>query len=150
MKIKPAGSRLQAPSYTSQRQRQWQCLKSPTVFVFVFFGRPIRRAIWLWLLRPMVPFSGRCTTHFRTYFSVELEVHWGYRLFTHGHMAVVVKKRYPKWAALVNEKQGLKPGVPCWSNFDPCPYGSVGNYCNQHFPRTQDGNSSYTNNQQQG
>ena len=27
---------------------------------------------WLW-----VPFWGRCTTHFRTYFSGDSDVHWG-------------------------------------------------------------------------
>ena len=31
---------------------------------------------------PMVPLWGRCTTHFRTYFSgwIESDVHWGYDL----------------------------------------------------------------------
>ena len=28
--------------------------------------------------KPMVPFWGRCTTHFRTYFSGDWDVHWGY------------------------------------------------------------------------
>ena len=30
--------------------------------------------------KPMVPFSGRCTAHFRTYFSGDWDVHWGYDL----------------------------------------------------------------------
>ena len=34
----------------------------------------------------MVPFWGRCTTHFRTYFSGDWDVHWGYGLLTHGHI----------------------------------------------------------------
>ena len=29
---------------------------------------------------PMVPFWGRCTTHFRTYCSGDWDVHWGYDL----------------------------------------------------------------------
>ena len=29
---------------------------------------------------------GRCTTHFRTYFSGDWDVHWGYGLLTHGQM----------------------------------------------------------------
>ena len=37
--------------------------------------------------KPMVPFWGRCTTHFRTYFSGDWNVHWGYGILTHGHMA---------------------------------------------------------------
>ena len=31
--------------------------------------------IWLWV-KPMVPFWGRCTTHLRTYFSGDWDVHW--------------------------------------------------------------------------
>ena len=34
----------------------------------------------------MVPFWGRCTTHFRTYFSGDWDVHWGYWILTHGHL----------------------------------------------------------------
>ena len=30
--------------------------------------------------KPMVPFWGRCTTHCRTYFSGDWDVHWGYDL----------------------------------------------------------------------
>ena len=30
--------------------------------------------------KPMVPFWGRCTTHFRTDFSGDWDVHWGYDL----------------------------------------------------------------------
>ena len=30
--------------------------------------------------KPMVPFWGRCTTQFRTYFSGDWAVHWGYDL----------------------------------------------------------------------
>ena len=29
-----------------------------------------------------IPFWGRCTTHFRTYFSGDWDVHWGYDLAT--------------------------------------------------------------------
>ena len=32
------------------------------------------------------PFWGRCTTHFRTYFCGELDVHWGYGILTHGQI----------------------------------------------------------------
>ena len=42
--------------------------------------------------RPMVPFWGRCTTHFRTYFSGDWDVHWGYGILTHGHISPVVLK----------------------------------------------------------
>ena len=43
-------------------------------------GRP---AAWQVVLngcgsKPMVPFWGRCTTHFRTYFSEDWDVDWGY------------------------------------------------------------------------
>ena len=30
--------------------------------------------------KPMIPFRDRCTTHFRTYFSRDWDVHWGYDL----------------------------------------------------------------------
>ena len=50
----------------------------------------------------MVPFWGRCTTHFRTYFSGGWDVHWGYDLdlmfteitiwiLTHGHLYLSVE-----------------------------------------------------------
>ena len=29
---------------------------------------------------------GEFTTHFRTYFSGDWDVHWGYGMWTHGHM----------------------------------------------------------------
>ena len=45
-------------------------------------------ALWLWVKikppgygcgsKPMVPFWDRCTTHFRTYFIGDWDVHWGY------------------------------------------------------------------------
>ena len=37
-----------------------------------------------------IPFwlVGEFTTHFRTYFSGDWDVHWGYGFLTHGHMAV--------------------------------------------------------------
>ena len=36
--------------------------------------------------RPMVPCWGRCTTHVRTCFSGDWDVHWGYGILTHGHV----------------------------------------------------------------
>ena len=36
--------------------------------------------------KPMVPFWDRCITHFRTYCS-NWDVHWGYGVLTHGHIA---------------------------------------------------------------
>ena len=41
--------------------------------------------------KPMVPFQDRCTTHFRTYFSGDWDVHWGYGVLTHGHMGLSQK-----------------------------------------------------------
>ena len=35
---------------------------------------------------PMVPLWGRCTAHFRTYFSGDWDVHWGYGVLTYGHV----------------------------------------------------------------
>ena len=47
-------------------------------------GRPGRRtrplppgANWPWVKLNGIPFWGRCTTHFRTYFSGDWDVHWG-------------------------------------------------------------------------
>ena len=39
------------------------------------FRPPIH--IWLWVKTNGIPFWGRCTTHFRTYFSGDWDVHWG-------------------------------------------------------------------------
>ena len=36
--------------------------------------------------KPMVPFWGRCTTHFSRDFSGDWDVHWGYGILTHGHI----------------------------------------------------------------
>ena len=33
-----------------------------------------------------MPCWGRRTTHFRTYFSGDWDVHWGYRVLTHSHV----------------------------------------------------------------
>ena len=42
-------------------------------------------AVFLAGSKPMVPFWGfRCTTHFRTYFSGDWDVHWGYGISSHG------------------------------------------------------------------
>ena len=43
----------------------------------------------MWLSKPMgYHFGvGEFTTHFRTYFSGDWDVHWGYGLLTHGHIA---------------------------------------------------------------
>ena len=35
--------------------------------------------------KPTVPFWGRCTTHFRTYFGGDWDVRWGYGVLTHGY-----------------------------------------------------------------
>ena len=32
----------------------------------------------------------RCTTHFRTYFSGDWDVHWGYGVLTHSHMEPIL------------------------------------------------------------
>ena len=44
--------------------------------------------MWLWLSKPMGPHFrvGEITTHFRTYFSGDWDVHWGYGILTHGHV----------------------------------------------------------------
>ena len=44
--------------------------------------------MWLWLSKPMGSHFGvgEFATHFRTYFSGDWDVHWGYGLLTHGHV----------------------------------------------------------------
>ena len=51
--------------------------------------------------KPMVPFGGRYTTHFRTYFSGDWDVHWGTDL-AFDPWAYLVKKRgrQPPWLQL--------------------------------------------------
>ena len=53
-----------------------QEVEAPSSLVFGFPLRAIRLSFG-WGSKPMVPFWGRCTTHFRTYFSWEWEVYWG-------------------------------------------------------------------------
>ena len=49
--------------------------------VYVTNGRkPGRMSTYGCGSKPMVPFWGRCTTHFRTYSSGDWDVHWGYDL----------------------------------------------------------------------
>ena len=40
--------------------------------------------VWLWVKTNLVPFWGGCTTHFRTYFSGDWDVHWGHGILSHG------------------------------------------------------------------
>ena len=46
---------------------------------------PCPQVIWRWS-KPISPFWDRCTTHFRTDFSGDWDVHWGYGVLTHGHL----------------------------------------------------------------
>ena len=39
---------------------------------------------WPWFKTTGIPFWDRCTTHFRTYFSGDRDVHWGYKIVTLG------------------------------------------------------------------
>ena len=41
--------------------------------------------MWLWV---KTNGTGRCTTQF--YFSGDWDIHWGYGLLTHGHVAILV------------------------------------------------------------
>ena len=43
---------------------------------------------WPWVNKstPMVPCWGRCTTHFRTYFCGDWDVHGGYGVLTHSQV----------------------------------------------------------------
>ena len=36
--------------------------------------------------------QGEFTTHFRTHFSGDWDVHWGYGILTHGHIAMTFKR----------------------------------------------------------
>ena len=47
--------------------------------------------------KPMVPFWGRCTTHFKTYFSGDWDVHWGYGSLTHGHLRECAQQGSSHW-----------------------------------------------------
>ena len=50
-----------------------------------------------------IPFWGRCTTHFRTYFSGDWDVHWWYGILTHGHLT---------WFLFGHRFQKVKPLFP--------------------------------------
>ena len=58
--------------------------------------------------KPMAPFWGRCTTHFRTYFSgwIESDVHWGPTgVLTHGQLATEEHPRGLEWGSHVCDTQ---------------------------------------------
>ena len=56
--------------------------------------------VWLWVkTNRTVPFWGRCTTHFRTYFSGDWDVHWGYDL------------AFDPWPCLLSPVD--RPCLPC-------------------------------------
>ena len=88
------------------------------------------KKIWLWVKTNGIPFWGRCTTHFRTYFTGDWDVHWGYGLLTHCLiylMEVQHKGQPPFWGALrvafVEDLSGKLKGQPnnqsmlrlCWT-----------------------------------
>ena len=68
--------------------------------------------IWLRVKTNGIPFWGRCTTHFRTYFSGDWDVHWGYGILTHGRLGVVSKSGFSKMPCflLVSLKYQLRRG----------------------------------------
>ena len=52
----------------------------------------------LWVKTVLVPFWGRCTTHFSRDFSGDWDVHWGYGILTHGHVFLVeLREMAGKW-----------------------------------------------------
>ena len=53
---------------------------------------------------------GEFTTHFRTYFSGDWDVHWDYWIMTHGHMNLWLVKGNPQDPYLEIRKD-LGPGV---------------------------------------
>ena len=71
----------------------------------------------------MVPFWGRCTTHFRTYFSgwIESDVHWGYRLWilTHGQVAANFRLSKP-WALERCRTRSASSRRAKWPTRRPC------------------------------
>ena len=54
-----------------------------------------------------MPFWGRCTTHFRLYFSGDGDVHWGSRVLTHCHSGPIFAPRFGAFGA---RDSGLPPG----------------------------------------
>ena len=70
------------------------CARSPSrvPFLTVWFGGRVPLLKWTTDKNRVntngIPFWGRCTTHFRTYFSGDWDVRWGYGLLTHGHISL--------------------------------------------------------------
>ena len=58
--------------------------------------------------KPMVPFWGRCTAHFRTYSGGDWDVHWGYGILIHGHMEPTKTHKFVCHVAL-QSRQPAKP-----------------------------------------
>ena len=87
------------------KQMQQSELQELNLTLFIPFGEPrpytvtqltprdLRGAWWVSSpfghgTKPLVPCWDRCTTHFRTYFSGDWDVHWGLTgLLTHGHLS---------------------------------------------------------------
>ena len=55
-----------------------------------------------------IPFWGRCTTHFRTFFSGDWDVHWGHGILTHGQK----QQRGSCWLLIGREVFDLLEGKP--------------------------------------
>ena len=85
-----------------------------------------RRGKWLWLSKPCWdPILGiGCTTHFRTYFSGDWDVHWGYGILTHSQMAVaqdsVPGEHQNRWYMSVHPPQNGRIGNAPWPNVYCC------------------------------
>ena len=61
--------------------------QDPCNIVNMQFGfKPGRVEMWLWVKTNGISFWGRCSTHFRTYFWGDWDVHWGYGILTRGHV----------------------------------------------------------------
>ena len=69
---------------------------------------PHSRFTWLWLKTNGIPFWDRCTTQFRTYFSGDWDVHWGFGVLTHGHLSTC-------W--LAHSSDGLQRSRPDTQHF---------------------------------
>ena len=74
---------------SDMRGRQWSGLERPKVGPRLRGPKLVVPYLtWLWA-KTVLGFHfgvGEFTTHFRTYFSGDWDVHWGYGFLTHDHM----------------------------------------------------------------
>ena len=85
----------------------WQVLGKEVEEIVVLRLSPFR--MWLWVKTNRIPFWGRCTTHFRTYFSGWIGMFTGGTIWilTHGRQSSAAQGRFPPSMPMERKTQAV-------------------------------------------